>query len=267
MNCRHFAAAVCVLTVSATATMASPVNLLTNGSFEDGVPGDPQGLINLKKFSTLNGSSGTASWDVYNTLVGWTSTAADAGIEVQTKNTIPLKPFDRDHYIELDSDDDYKSGPFAGTTNSNAIQTVSLTAGQKYLLSFAYSPRTLDPASNGILFAVGPDAADVSNAFMKGNITTGTAGFNLVNLTGATFSSLNPAPTTVGKWSVATLHFVAGATGNADVLFRAEGNADEYGGFIDAVHLAPIPVPAGFALAVTGLGLAAALRRRRSAAI
>ncbi|MCB1636418.1 MAG: PEP-CTERM sorting domain-containing protein [Xanthomonadales bacterium] len=92
---------------------AAPVNLLTNGSFEDvnAAPGIQSQAAN--------------SWAIYNSLPGWNSTN---GIEV--RNNVAGTAQDGSSFVELDT-----------TRNSIAMQTVSTQAGTWYDLSFWYAAR------------------------------------------------------------------------------------------------------------------------------
>jgi hypothetical protein len=261
MGFKIYGGAVCALALSAAAALASPVNLIQNGSFEQSSPTVPTlGLVNNQTFAQLDTQN--PGWDVFKELPFWRSgvnaqgTSTDSGIEVQNNRAIgTIDAKDGKHYIELDSDDDYGgiTGSSGLTTNSEARQTVSLLGGRDYVFSFAYSPRTSTPADNGITFSIG--------SFLAGSIANTLT-------SNASVQSLIASPTTVGAWSIATMTFKAVTGGPADVLFKATGSANELGGFLDDVklHLVPVPVPAGLVLAMTGLGLAAALRRRRTAA-
>jgi PEP-CTERM motif len=83
-------------------------NLVVNGSFE--------------AQAQANGS-----WNVYNTLPGWT-TVSGSGIEL--RNGVAGNAFDGNNYVELDA-----------YSNSAMAQTVATTAGAFYTLSFEYSAR------------------------------------------------------------------------------------------------------------------------------
>ena len=97
--------AVCagMVSVGANAT------LLTNGDFET---------------NTLTGKH----WGVFNVIDGW-YTSLGAGIEVQRSTVV--NAYSGNAYIELDSHN-----------NSGVTQNVHTEAGQSYLLSFYYMPRT-----------------------------------------------------------------------------------------------------------------------------
>lgn len=93
---------------------AGPVNLVTNGSFED--------------VSAAAGvqSQAAGSWSTYASLPGWNGNPA--GIEV--RNGVAGTAGDGSSFVELD----------AGS-NSGMWQSLVTVPGQSYLLSFLYSPR------------------------------------------------------------------------------------------------------------------------------
>ncbi|WP_428515116.1 VPLPA-CTERM sorting domain-containing protein [Roseovarius sp.] len=211
------------------------MNLVTNGSFEQ----DPGvvGTANENAFADMPGSSGTASWDIwgdgantYGTEVvpGWTHESGD-GLELQTKNTIPLMPFHGDYYAELDSNN-----------NSTISQSVSLGVG-RHMFSFAYSPRQADSTTNGISFTLA--------GLFSGNAMG----------PGGTYNSV------VGDWTVIGQEFVVDTAGDFLLTFDASTTSDSFGGFIDDVTISAVPVPAGGLLLITALGGMAAIRRKRKA--
>jgi hypothetical protein len=211
---------------AAVAMPASAASIVVNGSFETGVPGNTAGLNNGALFGNLNNSG--PSWDRWTAINGWTTTSG-SGIEVQSNRTLDtIDAQDGTHYVELDSN-----------SNSSMAQTLSLGVG-KYLLSFWYSPRTSDPATNGIEYAIGTIAG--------GKVKNGV-----------------PVGANVGTWiQIKTLFDVVKA-GNYKLQFAAVGTNDTYGGLIDNVSVAPVPLPAaGFGL-MAALGGLAAVRRRRKA--
>lgn len=206
---------------------ASAVSAATvvNGSFEEDAGTAQDG----QAFSTLASGSGNDSWSVFSSLPGWT-TVSGSGIEVQTTNTLGLTPQDLAHYVELDSNN-----------NSTMKQTINFTSTGSYLLSFWYSPRNDDAASNGITYSIGT---------LLGSVTGPGGG---------------PPATSVGSWTQILASFVITQTGNYDLVFAASGTDNSLGGFIDNVSIAPIPLPAGGLLLIGALGGLAALRRRKAA--
>lgn len=109
---RHLALA-CLLAPCLAA--AAPVNLLTNGSFED--ISAAAGVQQL--------AAGT--WSVFSAIPGWTA-AAGGGIEVRNSNA--GLAFDGNQFVELDA-----------YNNSIMFQQIATDAGIWYDLSFYYSPR------------------------------------------------------------------------------------------------------------------------------
>lgn len=94
--------------------LAAPVNLLTNGSFED------VGMGSGIQTQAVN------SWSIYQQVPGWTGGAN--GIEV--RNNVAGTAQDGANFVELDT-----------TRNSVALQSVVTTAGTWYDLSFWYAAR------------------------------------------------------------------------------------------------------------------------------
>jgi len=193
--------------IALAALLAAPLmasaNLVTNGSFE----ADAQGAN---------------SWNIYANLSGWTG--GDAGIEL--RNNVAGAAFDGSNYVELDT-----------TRNSQMWQSVGTAFGQKYDLSFAYSPRENVPGtSNGI------------EVFWNG-------------LSQGVFTG-NGAPSG-NTWATQNLS-VTGAANASSLMFKAVGTSESYGGSLDAVSLtAAVPEPETYALMLAGLGVVGFLARRR----
>lgn len=177
-------------------------------------------------FSQILNGTGTRNWDIYSSLPGWTSDQNE--IEVQTAGTVGLTPYDGNFYVELDAN-----------RNTSITQNLLLDVG-RYILSFAYSPRVNSPTTNAISFGINGLFADEVNG--PGN---GTA---------------------IGQWTVVTREFLISTAGTYTLFFDATTMSDSFGGFIDGVSVAPVPVPAAGGLLAAGLfGLAALKRRRKSA--
>jgi hypothetical protein len=225
---RAFAAAMVISAGFLGAASASTI--VTNGSFESGVPGNTRGLDNNALFGNLDSSG--ASWDRWKNLNGW-RTVLGSGIEVQSNRTLStIDAKSGTKYVELDS-----------TRNSGMAQTIALGVGS-YMLSFWYSPRTSDPLTNGIEFSIG-------NA--------------LGYLTGGYATAGTPVSAVVGSWTKVWRIFDVTTAGNYDLRFTANGVSDSYGGLLDDVDVAQVPLPAaGFAL-MAALGGLGAMRRRRKA--
>ncbi len=139
------------------------------------------------------------SWAVFKNIPSWVSTSG-AGIEIQ--HNVAGTPFDGNQYVELDSNN-----------NSSMSQTVSTVPGTQYLLSVAYSPRPGVPLrSNGIqvLFDGEP---------------LGTVQQNGCGLSDTKFTKYI---------------FEVTPTKNTNIIeFRAVGDDDGVGGYLDDVILAP----------------------------
>ena len=109
-----------------------------------------------------------------------------------------------------------------------------------YVLKFWYSPRTSQANTNGIEYAVG-------------------------NLAGGFVTTNRPTSAVVGTWTEIVTKFSVGKRGAYDLKFSATGVSDSYGGLLDNVSVAPVPLPAaGFGL-MAALGGLASLKRRRKA--
>jgi hypothetical protein len=226
-------AAAVALALPAAASAATVVN----GSFEQ----DPG--VNGRfgdSFGSLPSGTGGGSWDEWETLPGWTSADGDLfGIEVQTENTLGLKPYDGQYYVELDS-----------TGNAYMEQVVSLGVGD-YTLSFAYSPRVNSGANttNGI-FAGLVDALTGTN-FLVGAMVDGPSG--------------GPPATAVGLWTVFSYNFSVVTGGQYRLYFDATTLQDTFGGLLDDVQINVVPVPAAGFLLLGALGGLAAFKRRKKA--
>lgn len=209
-----------------SAKTVKPASLLTNGSFETGVPGKVKGLLNRANFDLLN--TGLVSSDIWRDLDGW-KLKSGTGIEVQTDRTLPtIDAQDGDYYVELDS-----------LSNSSMTQKVKLSKGS-YILSFWYSPRTALAATNTIAYNL--------DKIVSGTITAGKNGAR------------------VGIWTEVRVPFAISSKGNYDLTFAAQGFSDGIGGLLDNVTIETVPVPAaGFSL-LAALGLLGWTSRRRSAA-
>lgn len=106
-----------MLFLAAGAASAGPIELITNGSFE-------QNRI------------GANSWTIKSALDGWN--IGSKGVEV--RNNVAGTAQNGNNFLELDS-----------TANSWISQTIDTVAGGKYDLSFYYSPRqNTAAATNGI---------------------------------------------------------------------------------------------------------------------
>jgi hypothetical protein len=178
------------------------------------------------------------SWAVYDTLPGWTTIDGN-GIEVQTNATLgSIDAQDGNRYVELDSHP-------RGSSNSTMRQQISLGVGE-YRLSFFYSPRTNDASTNGIFYSV-------SEAISGGLDLT----YGQVSGPSGTY------PRTV--WTEVIATFTVATAGLFNLDFGATGRPDTYGGLIDNVSIAPVPLPAGALLLLTAFGGLAVARKRKTA--
>lgn len=181
--------------------------------------------LNGNNFADL-ATPGGANWDIFTTLPGWTVESGD-GVELQTAETIPLMPYDGNYYAELD-----------GNQNTSISQDITLGLG-RYLLSFAYSPRINQIGTNAISFGV----------------------LGLVSDTVEGPSATYP----IGQWTMVTAEFTVTAAGQYTLFFDAASRSDSFGGFVDNIQVAAVPVPAAGFLLFGALGGLAMLRRRKTA--
>ena len=208
----------------AVAKTVKPTAIVANGSFETGVPGKVKGLVNRANFDLLN-VSGPSS-DIWRDLDDW-KLKSGYGIEVQTDRTSStIDAQDGDYYVELDS-----------LSNSSMTQKVKLSKGS-YLLSFWYSPRTSNAATNTIAYNLG--------RVVSGQITAGQNGAR------------------VGIWTEVRVPFAITSKGNYDLVLAAQGLSDGVGGLIDNVTIETVPVPAAGLSLLAGLGLLGWTKRRRA---
>lgn len=130
-------ALIAALLASPLLALASPVNLVNNGSFEAEIKANGQ-------------------WSNYSSLTGWSAGAR--GVEL--RNNIAGSALDGSNFVELDT-----------TGNSWISQTIATVAGQWYSLEFAYSNRAgVAAASNGLAWSFG-DASGIADpqALINGN--------------------------------------------------------------------------------------------------
>lgn len=202
---------------------AASAATVVNGSFEEAP--SVVGKRGNSFADMMNVASGKQSWDIWQTLPGWT-TASGAGIEVQTNGTLKkIDAQDGSYYVELDS-----------KNNSSMEQQVTLSAGT-YDLSFYYAPRDKDANSNGIDFSIGS---------LAGNVAGPNAEFPRF------------------EWTEVTRRFSVATDGSYTLSFAASGASNSLGGLIDNVSISEVPLPASAALLLGGLAGFGALRRKKA---
>lgn len=157
---------------------------------------------------------------------GWTLSSGP-GIEIQ--NHVAGSPYTGNQFVELDSD-----------ANSSMYQDLATAAGERYTLSFAYSPRPgVAGDSNGI------------EVFWDGSLVVSLA-----------LSGIGNSDTV---WQVYSFDVMA--TGALTRLeFAATGISDSFGGYIDAVSVNPVPEPTSIVLSGSALLASLIVARRRGRA-
>jgi predicted ribosomally synthesized peptide with SipW-like signal peptide len=160
-------------------------DLIQNGSFEDPALGNGQ-------------------WQIYPTgITGWT-VESGPGIEVQ-RNAAGA-PHSGNQHVELDS-----------TASTVMSQTILTTPGQKYRLTFWYSPRPNRPAGDNIIgFEV--EVVSGSETILAGQVGVGQAGGGTTN------------------WTKYTYDFIA-VDGSTKILFSDDGTSNTFGGYLDTVSV------------------------------
>jgi opacity protein-like surface antigen len=153
-------------------------------------------------------------------------TSGPNGIEVQTNATLgTINAQQGNQYVELDS-----------RANSFMEQALSTAIGTVYRLTFWYSPRENNPLSDGISYAI---------AGLSGTVNA-PLGYN------------------VDGWRKVSATFVA-TSATSTLRFDAVTASNSFGGLIDSVSVAAVPVPAAGFMLFGALGGLFALRRRKAA--
>lgn len=166
------------------------------------------------------------SWDVWKNVPGWRSTKG-AGIEIQSNRTLRgIDAHSGQHYVELDSHN-----------NSNMKQTLSLTKGT-YELSFWYAPRTKSSDTNDIKFKIADLAETIAGPDQQ-------------------YPRL--------QWTQIKRKFHVDQDGDFDLVFKAKGRNDSYGGLLDTIEVSAVPLPASAFLLLAGVGALGAMKRRKKA--
>lgn len=184
------------------------------------------------------------NWGVYQNVNSWVSVDG-SGIEIQDESIGITSAFEGEQYVELDSDN--SRGGVPGDTNSTMATLIDFVVGQTYEISFAYKPRTNTANDNIIeLYAV-----ELHGAGLGAQALLATA---------------NETTSSLANWIVISVLYTAEAGFNG-IAFAAGGADNSLGGFIDAVSVAEVPLPA--ALPLFGFGVAAVgamMRRKRKKA-
>lgn len=194
---------------SALAPHALAANLVVNGSFES--PAAP------------------ADWFSTAIPTGWTALGNGSTTDIIHTGYSGAVASDGSQFVDL-------IGGGAGTLPSGLLQTLHLSGGQTYRLSFDYNG---DGGLGGTLLE-----------FALGSLVTGSidvTSLNVYPIFGAT------AP-----WQSHAVDFAVATTGNYDLVFQSLSGLYE-GPFIDDVSLVAVPDPASSlaGLACSTLGLLA----------
>ena len=170
------------------------------------------------------------SFENFNQGPGWdiytSDTAWTIGTDgVEIRNNVAGTAADGVRFAELDT-----------TVNSWISQDISTGANQSLLLSFAYAPRAgVSAASNPI------------DVLWNGTSIGSYSGDGTVN----------------SNWYNVSLFLTGDGDGSNILKFRASGTSDSYGGSLDNISVTAVPEPETSAMLLAGLGLLAAVARRR----
>lgn len=132
-------------------------------------------------------------------------------------------------------------------------QSVQLDAGT-YEMSFWYSPREADQ-TNGISYEV--SWTDPNQA-----VCVGMTCYSGTVSVGDTVSGPGNG-TSVGTWTQFKQQFTLDVGTTIEVRFSATGDDDTYGGLLDSVSIAPVPLPAAGFMLLAGVAGLGAMRARR----
>lgn len=150
-------------------------------------------------------------------------TTGPGGVEI--RNNVAGTAADGVRYAELDAN-----------YNSEISQTINTGANQSLLLSFFYAPRAgVSTLSNPI------------DVLWNGTSIGTYSGDGTVN----------------SNWYNVSLFLTGDGDGSNILKFRASGTSDSYGGSLDNISVTAVPEPETSAMLLAGLGLLAAVARRR----
>lgn len=218
----------------ALAASTAPAQQFTNGGFD--TPAVTAGAFNQITVASQG-------------LTGWTVGGADV-LQISSTYREPAAPAPAAVTFNSQSGLAAVDITGAGNTGANTLsQTLTLTAGQQYRLSF-FVGRADDGGASGLyntassVAAAVTGAATASGTFTNSNVTTNAVNFQQFDL-----------------------DFTAAASGSAVFTFTnatstVANGGNNYAG-LDSVSLTPVPEPAAVGLAATaGLGLVGFVRRR-----
>lgn len=193
----------CLLVLLCAAGTAQ-ANLITNGDFE-----------------TTPWTLNNGSWTIYSSLQGWT--LYNSEVEVQKGMFGGTNP---SNYVELDANNNIRIG-----------QSVSLTPGATYQLSFDYFNRQQSTTSGSMQVLIGDYSFDTS--------ALGS------------------------QWTTLTTSFVYQGSSPSEILYLlGTGKSDSYGALVDNISLvqtSPTPVPGAVWLLGSALVGLIGFKRRRKA--
>jgi len=180
-------------------------------------------LISNGNFETLPQSLGSGSWKIFSSLPNWTLQTG----EVEVQNGM-FGGNNLSNYVELDANNNVRIG-----------QSVSLTKGATYQLSFDYFNRQQSTTSGSMSVSIGD---------------------YIYNTSALGSHWANQADTFVFN----------GASGSVMVYLAGTGKSDSYGALVDNFSLvetkpAPTPVPGAVWLLGSALVGLVGLKRKRQA--
>lgn len=193
-----------------------------------GVAGSASAQTNLISNGDFSSPNLGGGYTIQNAIGGWVSRNG-AGVEIGTSTLYGLPSANAGgQNLEVN-----------GNGLGDVYQTVNLTAGQTYILSFLYGGRS--------------DGGE-----QKLNVFAGTDLLNATPLTGS-----------YGSWTKQSFSFVAkGGLTPIEFQSLASSGLASYGNEVTNVSLSAVPEPAAWGLMIAGFGMVGgAVRRRRPAAL